>query len=191
MTASNPHPTRQPNRKSVENRDATRKDSLALGSESKPPKPVDVKVSTAEQPVETQPADTATVEASKEPAKEEEIASAAKGEIIPVAAALVKLPEIAVPDQPIALTPLLDPQLFLSGADVLKPLLGLIEDDVPPSPPAAQSTRPRRVLNPKSQKPDSDQSPQAEPTRLQRPPVSAEPVRLRRPPAQSKPPSDQ
>ncbi|HEX9002849.1 MAG TPA: tetratricopeptide repeat protein [Blastocatellia bacterium] len=183
---------RLPNRKPVESRDAARKDSLAFGNESKPPKPAEISPSKSEQPLEAPPAGTTPVETSKEIAKEEEKASTVTGTILPAGVELVKFPEIAIPDQPIRLAPLLDPQLILSDGDVLKPRLSLVaEEDIPPSPPAARNARPRRVLNPKSQNPDNDSTPQTEPTRLSRPPASTEPTRLRRPPAQNRPPSNQ
>jgi hypothetical protein len=168
---------------------------LVFGKELKTLQPAEVATST-DQPLETQPASTNTVEISTDPAKEGEKNSIPTAEAAPVTPELIRLPirlpVIEVSDQPVTLTPLYDPQLLLSEGEIQKLwLVSVMEEQIPLPPPAAQSTRPRRVLNPKSQNSDSGQSSQTEPTRLQRPPASSEPTRLRRPPAQNKPPSNQ
>ncbi len=124
--------------------------------------------------------------------KEREKNSTVNGEAVPAVTKPVELPAVAASDQPVRLTPLLDPQLILSQREGIK--LGLAstaDEEAPPPPPAKTHTRPRRITEPKSQTPASDQPTQTEPERLRRPPAQTDPTRLRRPPAQNNPPSNQ
>lgn len=164
--------TKRPaNRKAAENR----KESPAASGESKPAKPAAV-AAAIEPPAETAPAEIKAVETPKsvEPPKEEEKITPAVSDVVPAVVPSVKLPEIAAPDSPVTLAPLLDRQLLFSEGEGINPrLTWKAEEEVPPPPPIPTNTRPRRVQNPKPV--NGEQTPQAEPVRLRRPPKQINP----------------
>ncbi len=148
-----------PNKRSANRK--TAKESLATANDSKPTKPVEAVLT--EQPVEAPPPKIKLVDMPKE----EKSAPAA----VPIIVVPVKLPEISDSTSPIMLAPSFEPQLLFSENEKVKPRLRLeTEEEIPPAP---ASTRPRRVLNPKTT--NSERAPETDPARLRHPPKQIKP----------------